>query len=338
MRYKHLLQLISTPLPSFLRKIIYRMTGAEIGRDAVISPFSVLLADKIRIGPRAEIKPFSLIAIPSEFEMGAYSVLSNFTILHGRANFYLGPRAHLGAQCLVDLSDSVHIGEYSGLAPRVVIMTHNVHRPVSWGYKENLKSPVIIEDMVSIGFNTKICHGVTIPSETKVIPGSIILKSILSSSMIYDSPLKRLCLPLSFSKNMKITAEFVETCIMNAAKLLCSELWSGKGITVEKEADYFMVKNGSRKLKIHFFKLSDKLPGKGRNWLFGYNFDDIIFQNATDYCVLDFTRLLYSSNSDRELLKAAVILRQREGYRFADFKDRECFKLKPPSGFEKKQG
>ena len=70
MLVKKLLQLFLTPLPSCMKVPIYRMLGAKIASGATIAPMTVCVADQIEMGPRAKIKPLSIIYSPCRLELG----------------------------------------------------------------------------------------------------------------------------------------------------------------------------------------------------------------------------------------------------------------------------
>ena len=266
--FKRLVQALLFPFGSWLKVPIYRAMGATIGEGAEIAAFSVLMADKIEMGPGAQIKPFSLIVNLSRFQLGAYSMISSFVIIHGTESFSAKGRAHVGPGNFIDVSADVELGEFAGLAPRVTIMSHHSHRPDTWGYY-NLRAPVVIGDLVSVGFNTKIGHGVTIADGTQVVPNSTVLKSIKSSSLCFDSPLKRIVMPVRMGTRGKVTREMVENFIRESALTWARKAMAPKGYRTEEEPGGFFLIGRRKTFRIHFFEIGDSVETSTTHFLFG---------------------------------------------------------------------
>ncbi|MFC1525472.1 acyltransferase [Candidatus Latescibacterota bacterium] len=281
---------------------------------------AVVVADEIEMCQGAEVKPMAVIWASAKLHLGAFSVISYGTVIHGGSDFTLGARSHVGFGCLVDLTAPVSIGEFVALGPRVVIMTHASHRPASWGYP-NSRGPVRIGDLVSIGFCCRVGHGVRIVRDVQLVPGSIVLRDVEKAGIVYDSPLRRVCVPESVSRKLEITEDDVRDVVRRAV-----EMWNQDGPeawSLEMQHDGTrLVSSGRRqRVVVHLFGLHGDRSPRDRHYLFGYDISDEAFEAASDYQVLDFTRLLYSSNADKQLLAMARFFQGRLGCRFVDY---EC--------------
>ncbi len=291
--------------------------GAKIGEGVKISPFSVVVAKKIKMDPVAAIKPFSLINA-GELEMGAYSVISNFCIVNGIAKLKIGPRSLITVGSLIDLHADVTIGEYSAIGPRNNVMTHGIFYPSSWGFKHILK-PVKIGDFVWTNNNCKIAAGVIIGSRTMVLPNSVIRTDINSDTFLFDDSFNRKCFPFCFLRSNLNTEEkqqYIEEFAIDA-------LSNVMGVTRVDIQDK-RISLPDRDLQIFLNSIEWEQQEKG--WVWGYDIPEAIMLGRTKLEALDFSSLLYSVNASRLLKNVADYSRTNWGNRFADYKHKDYFK------------
>ncbi|MBK9737120.1 MAG: hypothetical protein IPO92_20080 [Saprospiraceae bacterium] len=96
---------------------------------------------------------------------------------------------------------NVEIGEYSALAPRSDLFSWFI-LPATLGYSYK-NSGVKIGDFCWIMQNTSIGPGVTIQSNTIILPGSVIVKNIPADVVVFDSPIQRKSFPIYFLRKIK---------------------------------------------------------------------------------------------------------------------------------------
>ncbi len=92
---------------------------------------------------------------------------------------------------MIDLYDSVKLGNNVTLAQRVLILTHtNVgykDHPLQRYFPKNSK-PVIFKDGSFIGANSTILPGVTIGKNSFVAAGSVVIKNVQSNTLVAGVP------------------------------------------------------------------------------------------------------------------------------------------------------
>ena len=143
--------------------------------------------------------PFSLIVIGSNLELSSYSILSYFLIIKGSGSLKIGVRSFVAVGAFLDLHADITIGEYSGVGPKNVILTHGIFWPMAWGYKPK-EAPVKIGNLVWIGANVKVLSGSTVKNEVLILPNSTITGTVKKSCAIYSNPIEKTFLPLTFFK------------------------------------------------------------------------------------------------------------------------------------------
>ena len=141
------LQFISTPFPSPIRVALYRLMGAKIMEGAIIRAFSIVLVKNLIMEPGARIRPFVVIVYPELLHLKAYSGISFFALIHGKASLKIGVQSHISLFNFIDLHENISLGNWSSPSAFCKIMTHGSYWPVSWGYSTKFE-PVEIGDFV----------------------------------------------------------------------------------------------------------------------------------------------------------------------------------------------
>ncbi|MDH6244469.1 maltose O-acetyltransferase [Mycobacterium sp. OTB74] len=127
-------------IPSRIRVIILRLTGAEIGRRATIAPMCFI----------------------------------------GSGPFALGDGSYINYQCFLDTTAGIHIATNTRLGPRVSIITasHLIGETESTRTERTpatqLNLPVVIGDNVWIGTGAIILPGVTVGNGVVIGAGTVV--------------------------------------------------------------------------------------------------------------------------------------------------------------------
>ena len=309
-----LIQALLTFLPSAIKIPIYRLLGAEIGPGAKIGVLTFVAAKKIKLGPGCKIAPLTIIVGLRELQVDAFATIGYLTIANGPGRLHLACRAHLGSLCMLDLTDDISIGEYTGIGPRTTFITHTIQRPESWGYKST-RAPIVVGDMVHGGSNVMIGQGVNVASDVLLMPGSIILKEIKSNGLVFVTPDRTLALPQMFAKKTKLTSADLSEYIKKAIQVL-------ENAKLEVPTPYIVPYGGEAP------SLAKLRQG---SWIWGANLPDEVFARAEGkYFVLDFYRLLSTEQNSKAAKKAMLVLKKTQGYRFLPFTYRGESKLVPP--------
>jgi len=322
------LQLISTPFPSPIRVVLYRLLGAKIMDGATIKAFSVVLVKNLIMEPKARIRPFVVIVFPELLHLKAYSGISYFALIHGRASLKIGVHSHISIFNFVDLHDNVHLGNWSSPSAFCKIMTHGVFWPASWGYSTKF-APVEMGDFVWIHFNCSIGAGVTIASNNVILSGSTIVSPIRKSGYItYDNSIKKTRIPINIMRN-SIDTRQNKSFIIECAKEWAQHRYNNSQLKIIEEDNSLIMKQGGKPfLQISIVEKSREIKKNILQWLWGYKLSDSEFESNHE--TLDFYRILCSDNPSRLHKNAIGYLRKRWGIRAGEFKYREFCEVSPP--------
>jgi acetyltransferase-like isoleucine patch superfamily enzyme len=167
--------LFCTLLPSFLRLAVWRMLGFKVGRGSYVAMFSIVVADKIELGPGAVIETVSLIYRPELFSMGERSRIGSFVRIIGyRGRVVLGPQTFMALGCIVDTTGDFTLGARSQIGPRSILYSHGAN-----GLLYNRSYPYRVGH-ISIGADSWLGMGcivhpkLTIGDRVIVFPGMVI--------------------------------------------------------------------------------------------------------------------------------------------------------------------
>jgi acetyltransferase-like isoleucine patch superfamily enzyme len=322
------LQLISTPFPSPIRVALYRLLGARIMDGATIKAFSIVLVKNLIMEPRARIRPFVVIVYPELLHLKAYSGISYFALIHGKASLKVGVHSHISIFNFVDLHDNVRLGNWSSPSAFCKIMTHGVYWPASWGYSTKF-APVEMGDFVWIHFNCNIGAGVTIASNNVILSGSTIVSPIRKSGYItYDNSIKKRRIPISIMRNT-IGNENNKNFIIDCAKEWAHHKYNNSQLEILDDNNSLIIKNnGKPHLQISIVRKSEEINNNIPQWLWGYKLSDSEFNSNWE--TLDFFRILCSDKPSKLHKDALGYLRKRWGIRAGEFKYRDYCEIPPP--------
>lgn len=330
-KVKRIVQLLLTPLPSFLKIPIYRLLGARIAKGATIAPLTILLADSITLGPYTQIKPLSIV-VGRKIELEAYAGISNLCVINGNSDLHLAARAAIGPGCMVDLHAPVTLGEYSALGPRTSLMTHGTFWPTAWGYR-NKQAPVEIGDFVWVASDCFIEPGIKIGSQSMIMSATNITRNIKESLIVFscDTPTStmRSNVPLALFKK-PLTVEFRKKYLQEMLKHFYNDILKDRGYQLRLEQDYSVYEKDNKSIGIFFDSLKpEQTAGLDQVWLWGYGLDEKYFSDKSKIC-FDFHTLLAQGNKSKAYKLAIKYSRSRWGNTFIDYTVRGSSQLTPP--------
>lgn len=180
---KEILSACSILLPSFATRVIFRLLGHKIGKNAKIPFLSYIYADEIEIGNDVHIRPFAFIRV-NKLSIGNNSIVSFGTQIKGEKGFFTKGNNFIGAHCLINCEEDVRMGFYSGVGPRCTVYTHGSFLPVTKGYPTKFEK-VVLEDYVWIAMAVTILPGTYIESNCIINPG-VVLKSRIKSNTLVE--------------------------------------------------------------------------------------------------------------------------------------------------------
>ena len=127
--------------------------------------------------------PAPFLEVDGHVELGDHCRFRNHVILrtHGEGKIIFGTRSGCSYYCMIEATELVQIGTYTGIAEFTVIRdtNHDVFGTKEhWRYTPYVKGPIIIGDNVLIGSRVYIGPNVTIGEGAVVGHGSIVTKNI----------------------------------------------------------------------------------------------------------------------------------------------------------------
>jgi acetyltransferase-like isoleucine patch superfamily enzyme len=180
--------------------------GCTIGADTTILCPQVSLAEACSIGPGVEaemnqyfrLDRFGYIGarvsmVGQGISAGEYLFLDRDIIIGGggargpRAFLTLGKANSLHARSIINLSESVSLGDYSGISSYVSLVTHYAYQSVLKGYGASF-APISIADHVAIYINAIILPGVTIGEWVTIGAGAVVVKDVPAHCMVVGNP------------------------------------------------------------------------------------------------------------------------------------------------------
>lgn len=307
---------VSSIFPSAVRVLLLNLLGYKVSRKAKLKLLSIVLAEEIHIAAFAKIDSFVLIGNLKKFIMDENSAIQRFTYISGNYFFRINKRSMIGSRCIINLgAGNLEIGEYSAIAPRSSIYTHGTFLPATHGYP--VKSlGVKIGDYCWIMQNTSISPGVSIGSNSIILPGSVIVKSIPENMVVFDTPVKRKSFPIYFFKkkldDIELTNLIKEITINYLEKIKLTNIKLNYSLNDEF---IFITYNKKKYYKIIFSnKIAVALPlnDKVTHIYFYFDFDLNIMKNKQTICY-DFKRIT------KCYIKLPEILNKFDEYAFADY-------------------
>ncbi len=185
-RKKNLLLILRIFLPSKISIFILKSIGFNIGKNVVISPLSIILANHIVIGNDSKIKAFTYINV-DKFTIGSNTIISFNAQIIGAKGFTTKDNCFVGPQTIIHCDEDVEMGFYSGFGPRNLVYTHGSFLPVTMGYPANF-AKVVLEDFVWLGMAVTCMAGTHVESNCIVAPGVVLNSRIKSNTMVRVKP------------------------------------------------------------------------------------------------------------------------------------------------------
>ena len=200
-----LFQLLIMFLPwSIRRRLLVWRYGYEINKTARIGK-SIILAKKLRMGPKSRIHNFVLCKRIDALEMGEDSGIASFTYITGfstadkrwykhipdrRCELVLGRSAGITSRHFVDCNGGVYVGDYTTVAGiRTQILTHSID---VYKNRQDAK-PVKIGKYCFLGTGCILLPGSALPDYSVLGAGAVLTKAYEKTGCVYaGSPAKEI--------------------------------------------------------------------------------------------------------------------------------------------------
>jgi acetyltransferase-like isoleucine patch superfamily enzyme len=184
----------------------------EIGPGCTIGADSTILCPQISFGERCSIGAGVHAEVNQHFRLerfgyigarvsmvgqgisaGEYLFLDSDIIIGGggargpRAFLTLGKANSLHARSIINLSEPVSMGDYSGISSYVSLVTHFAYQSVLKGYGARF-APILIAEHVAIYINAIVLPGVTIGEWATIGSGAVVVKDVPPHCMAVGNP------------------------------------------------------------------------------------------------------------------------------------------------------
>lgn len=198
-------------LPSFLKKLVYKLKGYKVGKNVTIGLGSVVIGKNVSIGDGSSIgfmtvidartirigrfvKIGSLTMINTEeFEVGDDTRINEFVIIGGmktpESRLSIGKRAIIMEYSYINTTKPIRIGDDTGIGGHCLLFTHGSWLSQLEGFPVDF-SPIIIGKKVWLPWRVFIMPGVTIGDEVVIGANSLVSKDLPSNVLAVGSPAK----------------------------------------------------------------------------------------------------------------------------------------------------
>ncbi len=182
--------------------------GVDVGEGSLVVASRIVIADGVRLGPRATIVCEEIVAIGELSQFGAdlelrcrraflgAGIWAGRSIRFGGgghrdpwATLTVGDLAFVGDEAFVNVCRPVLIGREVFLTMRSMIVTHNIGHSVLEGF-ENRFAPVVLEDRSQVGLGAVLYAGSRIGAEAIVASNSYVVGEIPAGAFAIGVPAK----------------------------------------------------------------------------------------------------------------------------------------------------
>lgn len=200
-------------LPSFLKKIYYRIKGYKIGNNVKFAfgsvlivkdkciigdktkfgLFSVVICNEIIVGYKSTIRSITLI-YANKIKIGSFVQISEMVIIRAghyseKSNICIEDKVHIFPHVIIDPSYPIHIGEETGVGFYSSIYTHGSYKNILDGYPV-VYGEVNIGKRVELTYSVFVAPNVNIGDDTIVAYGSYVNCNIESGVLAAGLPAK----------------------------------------------------------------------------------------------------------------------------------------------------
>lgn len=262
-------------LPSFLKKIIYKIKGYKIGKNVSIGLGSVIIGKKVILKDHASIG-FITVIRGEEIEIGRYVKIGSMTMIDtvkifidedARINenviiagirtpdsmISLGKRAIIMEYSFINPTKPIIIGDDSGIGGHCLLFTHGSWLSQLDGFPVTF-APITLGKKVWLPWRVFIMPGVTIGDEVVIGANSLISSNLPSNVMAAGSPAKIIKenypAPISEDKRQlifsTIVKEFVDYLIFSGIEAKFLDFQNGYWLEIKqtkKKSNLIYLKN-----------------------------------------------------------------------------------------------
>jgi acetyltransferase-like isoleucine patch superfamily enzyme len=182
-----LIFLLPPPCKPFVLRVL---AGAKVGKHVQIGWFATLTGRHIALGDYAEVRSLTVIQCDGDLHIGAYSIISSFTLVYGCAGLWVGDHAYIGPQSLINCDEDVRLGTHSALGARSMVYTHGSYLPYTEGYWVKFGG-VSVGDYTWCAAGVFLHPGITIGNNVFVNSRSVVTQDIGDGEVVEGFPARQ---------------------------------------------------------------------------------------------------------------------------------------------------
>lgn len=198
-------------LPSFLKKIIYRLKGYKIASGVKLSMGSVVIGNEVEIGKKSSIGFFTIVRA-TKIKIGRFVKIGSMSAIDteyfsidddARINeqvyiggmktpesaLIMGKRTIIMQASYINPTKPIIIGDDSGIGGHCLLFTHGSWNSVLEGYPVKF-APITIGKKVWLPWRVFVMPGVTIGDGSVIGADSLLTRDIPANSLAAGSPAK----------------------------------------------------------------------------------------------------------------------------------------------------
>jgi acetyltransferase-like isoleucine patch superfamily enzyme len=221
-------------LPSFLKKIIYRIKGYKIAKKVKLGLGSVIIGDNVNIGEGSSIG-FITVLRGRDISLGRFVKIGSMTMIDcntikidedARINenvivggtpsrhsmLDVGKRAIIMQNSFINTTMPVTIGDDSGIGGHCLLFTHGSWLSKLDGFPVSF-APITLGKKVWLPWRVFIMPGVTIGDEVIIGANSLINRDLPSNVLAAGSPAKILKTNITERPNLQERINIIENYI-----------------------------------------------------------------------------------------------------------------------------
>lgn len=198
-------------LPSFLKKLVYRMMGYTIGKHVSLSFGSVVIGSRVTLADHCKVGFFTIvrgrdITIDRYARIGAMSVIDTEKIVIGedarineqvyvggmktpQSALLVGKRAIIMQMTYINPTLPIEIGDDTGIGGHCLLFTHGSWSSQLEGYPVTF-APIKLGNKVWLPWRVFIMPGVTVGDGSVIGANSLVGNNIPARSLAAGSPAK----------------------------------------------------------------------------------------------------------------------------------------------------
>lgn len=169
----------------------------RLADHSVIQSGNIVVVESVLMGANARIQRLNQIKGRFSLHMAREAVINKYNKITSARNnvrlseLSLGENAIIGVSHLIDMTDSVHIGEHSILAGSgSQLWTHGFYHSKQGPERWRVDGGIYIGSNVYVGSGSIICSGVSICNAVTVGAGAVISKSLLQQGLYVNQALR----------------------------------------------------------------------------------------------------------------------------------------------------